>query len=218
MVRWFVGSLVFGAATFAAQTPPGITRVALLENSTVMMARLTMAPGARETIHTHPFSAVIVQMGSGDVEMRIGTKPETGRRERGHVEYVAAEMPHAAANVGAAPFDVVTIAIKPDRKPGGTQPPAEAPPGIKRSPVLDNADARVVRVTFAPESREPVHTHPFDLVVVQLTPARMEVMVGEQKAVKIYAAGEVTFVPRDAPHAFASADRNPAEILSVAVK
>jgi quercetin dioxygenase-like cupin family protein len=206
----------------AAQVPPGISRTQLLDNPTVMIARLNMAPGAREQVHTHPFSAVIVQLTPGDVEMRIGTRPETTRKERGTVDFIAAEMPHAAANVGGSAFDIVTVAIKPDRKPAGTQPPAEAPPGITRTPVLDNAVTRVVNVVFAPGSREPVHSHPYDLVVVQLLPGRMEVMLGAGedavKSVKDYAAGEVVFVPRDTPHAFASADNRRVELLSVAVK
>lgn len=210
------------AAAIAAQMLPGITRAQLLDNPTVMIARLTMAPGAREQVHTHPFSAVIVQLTPGDVEMRIGTRPESTRKERGTVDFIAAEMPHAAANVGTNAFDIVTVAIKPDRKPAGTQPPAEAPPGITRTPVLENPVTRVVNVVFAPGSREPVHTHPYDLVLVQLVPGRMEVMLGAGndavKSVKDHAAGEVVFVPRDTPHAFASADTRRVEMLSVAVR
>lgn len=202
----------------AQTTPPGITRTQLLDNATVMIARLNMAPGAREPVHTHPFSAVVVQMGSGDVEMRVGTRPETEKRSLGHVQFIAAEMPHAAANVGAAAFDVVTIAMKADRKPGGTQSPLEAPKGITRTPVMENAEARVTRVAFAPGAREPVHSHPFDLVLVQLLPGRMEVAVGQEKSVKDYAAGEVVFLPRDVPHAVASADGRSFELLSVGVK
>jgi quercetin dioxygenase-like cupin family protein len=214
------GATLMGAASRArAQTmPPGITRTQLLENSSVMIARLSLAPGARETIHTHPFSAVVVQLGPGDVETRIGTRPESGRRERGHVDFIAAEMPHAAANIGSAPFDLVTIALKPDRTRGGTQAPAEAPAGIARTPVLDNAEARVTRVAFSPAAREPVHSHPFDLVLVQISPGRMEVLLGDKKDVKDYAAGDVVFLPRDVPHAVANAGAAAFEIMSVGVK
>jgi len=206
------------AAAEMQTMPPGITRAQLLDNATVMIARLSMAPGAREQVHTHPFSAVVVQLGPGDVEMRIGTKPETARRDRGHVEFIAAEMPHASANVGQAPFDVVTVAMKSDRARGGTQAPAEAPPGISRKPVLDNAEARVARVAFAPGAREPMHSHPFDLVLVQLNPGRMEVLLGDDKTVKDYAAGEVLFLPRNIPHAVSNADKASFELMSIAVK
>ena len=219
MFRHAAGFFLASTLAVGAQTtPPGITRTPLLDNSSVMMARLRMAPGARETVHTHPFSAVVVQLDGGDVEMRVGTQRETTRRERGHVEFLAAEMPHAAANVGTTPFDLVTIAIKPDRKPGGTQAPAETPKGIVRKPVLDNPQARATHVTFAPGSREPVHMHPYDLVVVPLTPGLMEVLLGPATTVKEFAPGEVIFLPRDVPHSLSSRHTDPIEVVSVGIK
>ena len=52
--------------------------------------------------------------------------------------------------------------------------------------ILDNDEARATNVRFAPGAREPIHSHPFDLVLVQLTPAKMEVQVGDEKTVKDY--------------------------------
>ena len=201
-----------------AAPPPGITRTPLIENDTVMMARLRMAPGAKEEIHTHPFSAVVVQLDAGDVEMRMGDSRGTSTRAAGHVEFIAREVPHAAANVGAAPFDLVTIAIKPDRKPGADAPGGGAPAGITRTPVLDNAEARVTRVEFAPSAREPVHQHPFDLVVVSLTAGRMEVRVGDRVQTRDYASGEPIFLPRDVPHAVSNVGSAPLTVLSVGIK
>jgi quercetin dioxygenase-like cupin family protein len=73
-------------------------------------------------------------------------------------------------------------------------------------------------VTFAPDAREPVHMHPYDLVVVPVTAARMEVLVGPATEVKDYAAGEVIFLPRSVPHSISSRHPQPFQILSVAVK
>lgn len=213
---FLVSVLATGAQT--TQTPPGITRTQILENESVMVARLRMAPGARETVHTHPFSAVVVHLDPGEVEMRVGRRRDTARRDRGHVEFIAAEIPHAAANVGTTPFDLVTIALKPDRKPGGTQAPAEAPKGITRKPVLDNPQAAATYVTFAPGAREPVHMHPFDLVVVPLTAARLELLLGPASAVQEYAPGEAIFLPRSVPHSLSSRHPEPFEAISVAVK
>ena len=63
-----------------------------------------------------------------------------------------------------------------------------------------NGAIAVVTVAIAPSAREPVHTHAFDLVLVALTPGRMEVRVGEDVGARDYAVGEVIFVPRDVPH------------------
>ena len=219
MFRHAAGFFLVSVLAAAAQTtPPGITRTAILENDSVMVARLRMAPGARETVHTHPFSAVIVHLDAGDVEMRAGTRRDTARRDRGHVEFIAAEMPHAAANVGTAPFDLVTVALKADRRPGGTQARAEPPKGITRKPLLDNPQAAATHVTFSPGAREPVHMHPFDLVVVPLTAGRMELLLGPSSAVQDYAAGEAIFLPRDVPHSLSSRHAEPFEAITVAVK
>ena len=102
MFRHAAGFFLTSVLAAGAQTmPPGITRTQLLDNASVMVARLRMAPGARETVHTHPFSAVIVQLDPGEVEMRVGTRRETARRERGHVDFIAAEMPQVVHDLPA---------------------------------------------------------------------------------------------------------------------
>ena len=219
MFRHAAGFFLASVLAAGAQTTtPGITRTPVLENESVMVARLRMAPGARETVHTHPFPAVVVHLDPGDVEMRVGTRRDTAPRPRGHVEFIAAEMPHAAANVGTAPFDLITVALKPDRKPGGTQAPAEAPKGITRKPLLDNRQAAATHVTFSPGAREPVHMHPFDLVVVSLTAGRMELLLGPASQVQDYTAGDAIFLPRNVPHSLSSRHPEPFEAISVAVK
>jgi quercetin dioxygenase-like cupin family protein len=205
-------------ASRSQKAPPGITRTALIENETVMMARLRMAPGAKEDIHTHPFSAIVVQLDVGEVEMRLGDARSSARRPAGFVEFIPREVPHAAANVGANAFDLVTIAIKPDRRRGGEAAALPTPAGITRTAVLENADARVTRVAFAPAAREPVHTHPFDLVVVPLTAGRLELRLGDRVETHEYATGEPMFLPRDVPHAVANAASTKVEVLSVGIK
>jgi quercetin dioxygenase-like cupin family protein len=201
-----------------APQPPGITRTSLIENATVMMARLRMAPGAAEDMHTHPFSAVVIQLEGGDVDMRLGDARSTGHRPAGSVEFIASGVPHAAANVGRAAFDLVTIAIKPGRTPAGEAPASPAPAGITRTAVLDNAEARVTRVEFASQAREPVHSHPFDLVVVPLTGGRLEVRVGEKVETRDYAPGDAMFLPRDVPHAVSNVGSGTITVFSVGVK
>jgi len=213
-----VAAATVGVPAQAPVMPAGITRAQLLDNATVMIARLGFAPGAREEVHTHPFPAIVIQLGAGDVDMRLGPGHTIGRRAHGYLEFIGRELQHAARNAGTAAFEVVTVAIKPDRTPGGEQPAAAAPPGITRTPLLDNADARVTRVAFAPGAREPIHSHPFDLVVVPLEAGRMEVRLGDAVSTKAYAMGEVMFLPRDIPHAVSNVDGRPIEVLSIGIK
>jgi quercetin dioxygenase-like cupin family protein len=206
------------AMLIAQATAEPITRLLLLENDTVMVARLSFPAGTGEQVHTHPFSAAVVYLTPAEVETRIGTAATTARRKPGEVDFIAADMPHAATNVGHEPFDVVTIALKPARKRGGDQPPTAARPGIWRTQTLDNPDVRVTRALFEPGAREPVHTHPFDMVIVQLAGGRMEVVVGQDRTVRDYFIGEAVFLPRDVPHSVANVDTHVVEIVSVAIR
>jgi quercetin dioxygenase-like cupin family protein len=212
-----IAALCLFSAAAAAQKPAGISRVQLLDNPTVMSARLTYAPGAAEPTHTHPFSAVVVQLTPGDADMTIGGEHTRAHRDAGFVWYIPRETPHALVNAGQAAFDQITLALKPDRTAAGSAPATTAPPGITRTTLLDNADARVVRVEFGADGREPVHEHPYDLATVQLTPGRLEILLGTSKTTVDSPAGEVRFLPRNVPHAYVNAGR-PFTLLSVAIK
>lgn len=197
--------------------PLGMTRTALVENDSVIVARVNMEPGARESTHTRR-AAIVVQLAPGEVEWRVGTRVQTAHHDRGYVEFVAAEMPHAAANVGTTAIDFVTVGLKPTRKRGGEQAPTAPRADIARKQLLDNAEARVAQATFQPGAREPVHSHPFDMVIVQLDPGRMEVVVGGNRDVRDYAVGDVVFLPREVAHSVANIGTAPASLVSVTVK
>jgi quercetin dioxygenase-like cupin family protein len=97
-------------------------------------------------------------------------------------------------------------------------PATQSPAGITRETILDNDEARVVRVQFAPGGREPVHSHPSDLVTVQITAGRVEILEGATKTVEDRAPGYVRFLPRSVPHSYASADSKSFELVSVTIK
>lgn len=202
----------------APQPPPGISRTELIDNATVLVARLRMEPGARETVHTHPFSAVVIQLTPGDVDMTLGAERARAPRPAGFVWFVPREAPHAAVNAGTSAYDLITIAIKPTRPPAPAAPATVSPAGITRTMIVDNEETRVVRAQFAPASGEPVHTHPNDLVTVQLTPGRVEILEGSSRTSEERAPGFVRFLPRQVPHSYVSADTRAFELMSVAIK
>lgn len=215
------GSRLVGAPPARAQAPalpPGITRTVLADHASALVARLRFAPGAREQVHTHPFSAVVIHVTPAVVDMQLGAARSTTRREAGFTEFIPRETPHAAANAGQDDFDIVTIALKPERVRAPAGPPTPAPPGITRTPLLDNDEVRVVRAEFGPKAAEPVHSHPVDLVVVLLTSGRLEVQQGPDKTVRAYAAGDAIVLPREVPHAVANAEAHPVTLMSVTLK
>lgn len=202
----------------APAAPPGFGVRPVLENATVNMIRLLLAPGAREQPHTHSYSMLVVWLTRGDVEMLSGAASTKRTRQPGELEFIARETSHAAANVGTSPFEVLVIAIKPDRVRAGTAPPGPSPANIVRTPLLDNADAGVTRVEFAPTGREQMHTHPYDLIGVVMTPGRLELQVGNNKEAKAYSIGDVFFIPRNESHAGANVGTSPFVVLGVAIK
>jgi quercetin dioxygenase-like cupin family protein len=180
-----------------AQQPAKAT--AILDNATVAVRRQRLAPGAHETIVATGTSLLVVHPVSGP-------------------SFVAKGDGYTALNDGPAPLDLLLAAIKPNRASAPAAPPTEAPPGITRTTLIDNADVRVVRVRFAPGSGEPVHTHPNDLLTVQLTPGEFEVLLGTARSGGHEEAGSVRFLPRDVPHAYVSTDSQPFELLSISIK
>jgi quercetin dioxygenase-like cupin family protein len=205
-------------ATVAQTMPAGIERTVLVDNATVLVARLRLAPGAREEPHTHPFSAVVVQIEPGKVDMQLGDTRSTEMRPVGFAEFIPREVRHAAANVGPAAFEIVTVAIKPDRTPSADAPATAPRPGITRTPVLDNPEASVARVTFAGSAREPVHSHPNDLILVTLGSGSIEVQMGAERSTKAYPSGSVFFLPRNVDHAVANASDEPLAFMRVTIR
>jgi quercetin dioxygenase-like cupin family protein len=216
-----LAALPIVAATVVAgaqQPPPGVTIKPVLDNATLAVSKLTLAPGAREPIHAHPHPLLVVILTRGEVEMHNGPSHTKGAKAPGDVEYVAAGVPHAGANVGTTPVQGLVLALKPDRPHGGTAPPPQSLPGLTRTPVLDNADLTVTRLAFEEDVREALHTHPYDLLVLPITPARLDLQLGMSKEVRGYAVGEAVFIPRSVPHAAANVGTSPFKLLGIAIK
>jgi quercetin dioxygenase-like cupin family protein len=218
MTRALVAGVLVAAGLYQAD-PAEPVRTPLLQNATVAVTHLRFAPGQRETTHTHPFPLVIVQISPGDVDIKEQDTSKRGNRP-GEVWYVPAERPHSITprQAGGNPVDLVAIALLPGRQPAPGAPATEAPPGITRATLVDNADVRVARARFEPNAREPVHTHPNDLVTVQITGGSVEMSIGPEHSLLYRDPGFVQFVPRNIQHSYASADTKPFELVSVSIK
>jgi quercetin dioxygenase-like cupin family protein len=195
-----------------------LRRRPMLNNATAQVMLLHLEPGAGVATHTDPFPLLLVQLTPGDVDLTVSGARARGPRGAGLVTFVPADTPHVLVNAGATPFEMIAIALKPTRPAAPAAPPTEAPAGITRTILIDNNDVRVVRVQFAPGSREPVHTHPNDLLTVQLTPGTFDVLMGSARVTGRRAVGFTQFLPRDVSHAYVSTDSEPFELLSISIK
>jgi len=208
------------ARTIAAQVNPADPiRTPILQNDTLAVTHLRFGPGTREATHTHPFPLILVQTTTGEIAVQEQNTTRRGGKI-GEVWFIPTDRPHALTtlpNVQKA-IDVLAIALLPTRPPAPAAPATEAPPGITRATLVDNDVVRVVRVRFSPAAREPLHSHPNDLLTIQLTPAKVDVRMGTQGQSQEREAGYVHFIPRNVEHAYANEDAKPFEIISLAVK
>jgi quercetin dioxygenase-like cupin family protein len=214
--------IVLNAAVLAAQAPTlpaGFTVTRVLDNATISAVRLKLAPGAKEQPHTHPSSMLVIMLTASEMEMQNGEKHTKGLRKVGEIEFINSGVSHHAANAGATPLEALVVTLKPDRVRGGTAPPATAAqPGVTRKPLIDNQDLAVTRLEYEAEVREPVHTHPYDLLIVPISPARLDMQLGHKKQVGRYVAGDAIFVPRGTAHAVANVGTASFRILGIRIK
>jgi len=206
-----------GATQTVARPAP--RRTTILDNATVTVTRLRFAPGSGETVHTYDSPLVLIQLTDGDlVDLAVRDEPVHGPRVAGLVTFVPAGSEHAVANAGTTPFEMMAVAIKTTRRPALTAPPTDAPPGITRTTLVDNQDVRVVRVELTPGSREPVHTHPHDLLTVQLNAGRLQIRVAGSRTDARRPVGFTRFIRRNTSHAYVNQGDRTIEILSVSIK
>jgi quercetin dioxygenase-like cupin family protein len=192
-----VWGLIVAAAPLADQ--PETRSGTVLDNPTVLVMRQHLLPGERRTVRAVTTPLLVVEPGHDPL-------------------YLAKGGERVIDNEGGEPADVLIVAVKPTRPPAPAAPPTEAPAGITRTTLMDEAEVRVVRVRFAPGSREPVHTHPNDLLTIQLTPGGYDVVLGSTVAGGQHDAGFAQFLPRDVPHAYVSTDSRSFELLSISIK
>ena len=206
--------------TGLVQTNPGDpVRTPLLQNDTLAVTELRFDPGTREAVHTHPFPLILVQTTSGSISVQEQNVTRRGDKI-GEVWFVPADRTHAVTTLPnqQKAIDMLAIAVLPNRPPAPTAPATEAPPDIARATLVDNDVVRVVRVRFAPGSAEPIHSHPNDLLTIQLTPGKLGVTMGTEHQTQERPGGYVHFLPRNLQHSYASEDTKPFELLSIAIK
>jgi len=111
---------------------------------------------------------------------------------------------------------VLLVAVKPTRTPAAAVRATEPPPGITRTTVLENDEVRVVRVRFAPGAREPDHSHPYDLLTVQIDRATVGILNGTDMWVDEGSPDSCSSCRAGSCMRNGSVDAKPFEILSIA--
>jgi len=89
--------------------------------------------------------------------------------------------------------------------------------GITRTTLRDDAQATVTRVHFAPGAAEPVHTHPYPILIVPIRAGAVTWVVDGQSTTYLE-VGAVQHVAGGVPHQLANTGTEPFEIIAVALK
>lgn len=168
--------LVLARSVALAQDPvkvAGDMYKPVLENDRVRVLDVTIAPGAKTAMHSHPdLVAVILEPGTTKWTMPDGqSRQSPANLQRGTVVYEPAET-HVSENVGSTPLHVILIEFKQPAPAADKARDPSMPAPFKQ--VADNPHARIFEGTAAPGAMIPQHTHG-DHITVPLTDATVEI-------------------------------------------
>jgi hypothetical protein len=159
----------------------------LFETADIRVLEVSSHPHTAEKVHTHAMPAVMITDGfsTGTVTMEgeapvMRAPPADTTTPR--VVYLPSQTLHHAENLGDTPFHAIRIELKHPgcRLPGEPAITLDATDALTAAPanykvLLENADVRVLAVTVAPHTEEPMHTHawPSVMYVYQHPPFRI---------------------------------------------
>ncbi len=150
--------------------PRGISAEPLLKETAIRVARLTLAPGAAEPVHTHDHDFLAVALGEGTLQVTAGGAATVVPQTAGKVTLFPAGAPHAVSNVGRGPLVVLGAALlaRSSAPAAGADPVAISP---NYRVLFDDDRVRVLEHRLPAAARESRHGHP-DYVVYAVTGGR----------------------------------------------
>jgi quercetin dioxygenase-like cupin family protein len=209
----------FGIASGAAAQDPVATNPKVyhvtLDNPTVRVLHVTVAPGQKSVLHEHPDNAVVLLK---DSKIRFtgadGTSQDVDRKA-----YEAMWSPagkHAGENIGTGPIEAVIVELKGNNAPTATLPTSR--PDTTLTQLFDNPRVRAIKATMAPAFHEdPGTTHDFDQVVIALAPSDIALNVnGKMK--NSWKAGDAEFIGRGVKHESKNTGQKPVDVFILAIK
>ena len=207
------------ASTAAAQDPiqsnPKVYHL-VLENSTVRVLHVSVAPGQKTVLHEHPDNAVVV-LADGKIRFTgADGKSQDVEMKAGDAMWSPAGK-HFGENIGTGPIDAVIVELKGNNPPSAT-PPASRP-DVTLTQLFDNPRARAIRAALQPAFHEaPGTTHDFDQVVIALAPAAISLQLDGKPARTNWKAGDAEFIGRGVKHESKNTGQKPADVFILAIK
>ena len=187
----------------------------VLENATVRVLRVTVAPGEKTTMHEHPDNAVIVFTDSKIRFTGADGKAVDAALKPNEAMWSPAGK-HAGENTGTGLIEGVIIELKGNAAPSAT-PPASRP-DTTSTQLFDNPRARGMKATIAPAFHESAGTtHDYDQVVVALGDGDLMLNV-EGKNKTSWNRGDAEFIGRGAKHESQNTGQKQLDVFILVIK
>lgn len=206
-------------ATVFAQDPVKVDsshyRV-VLENASVRILRVSVAPNEKSPMHAHP-DAMVIPLAASKVRFTLADgKSEDAEMPAESAMYTPAGT-HSPTNVGTTRADALVIEFKTPGPGKATIPTSREGMAIK---VLGEGPRAIAyRSTAGPTFQEPAGSkHDYDQVVIALGNVSMSLSLDGKPAKTSWSRGETVFIPRGTAHESKNMGGKPVDFIIVAIK
>jgi quercetin dioxygenase-like cupin family protein len=203
------------AAQDAVKVDPAHYKV-LIDNPSVRVLKVTVSPGAKSPMHSHP-DALLVSL--QDSKARF-TLPDGKTQDMEIGKETASYTPattHSPANVGTTPVDAILVEFK-AKEPGTASVPTSRP-GMEVNVLAESPRAIAFKTMPAADFHEdPGTTHDYDQVVISLGANELSLAIDGKPAVTKWQRGTVQFVGRGVKHESKNLSSRPTAFVIVAIK
>ena len=203
------------AAQDAVKVDPAHYQV-LVDNPSVRVLKVTVSPGAKSPMHSHP-DALLVSL--QDSKARF-TLPDGKTQDMEIGKETASYTPattHAPANVGTTPVDAILVEFK-AKEPGTASVPTSRP-GMDISVLAESPRAIAYKTMPASDFHEDAGTtHDYDQVVISLGANDMSLAIEGKPTVTKWQRGTAQFVGRGVKHESKNLSARPTAFVIVAIK
>ena len=187
----------------------------LLKNESVLVMRVTLAPGESTRFHTHSHDRVAVDLADTRITLQKLGEPESAPERTKPGDVAASELngpyTHRVHNIGPGAFEVLDVELlqRPKRASGPAAGKVEA----------ENPSARVYKWTLAPGAASAMHAHERPYLIVSATPFVLKMTDPEGKSLTHEVkAGDVHWVDAKVTHTLANEGATAGKIVEIELK
>ena len=206
-----------GSGLLLAQDPvkvnPEVYKV-LVDNSSVRVLEVSLKPGAKTNMHSHP-DTIIVPLAASKVRF---TTPD-GKAVDSDMANESATYAPAGSHSGVNMGGVAKVIVVEFKGAGGKATLPTSRPGMAIKVLAEGPRGMAYRSTATPTFAEAAGTtHEYDQVVIALAPAQIALSINGKPAKTTWGRGDVQFIGRGVPHEAKNTGGKPVDMIIVAIK